>query len=131
MPATCPWRRGDAAATALGHAERRGQLRAWCCWPRADPEARAGFLEGLDPATATRLRRRLADVRRRGVAIFDRPRPAPVSSVAAPVWDRTGRTIAAVSVVVPAGDARPQAYEQVVRATGLAISREMGQRRSR
>ncbi|GAA2892643.1 helix-turn-helix domain-containing protein [Pseudonocardia halophobica] len=96
----------------------------------AEPEVRAGYLGSLEPAAAERLRRRLADVPRLGVAIFDRRRPAPVSSVAAPVRDRTGRTIAAVSVVVPAGSARPQAYEQVVRATGLAISREMGHRRS-
>lgn len=81
----------------------------------------------LPAPEAKRLRRRVADTRRHGVAVFARPHPAPVSSVAAPVRDATGVVVAAVSVVVPAG--RPRAYEQVVRATALAISRGMGAQR--
>lgn len=94
----------------------------------ADPELRDRVLAGLEPPAAAGVRRRLADVRRFGVALFERRRPAPVSSVAAPVRDHAGRTVAAVSIVVPAGVARPQAYEQVVRAAALAISRGMGNR---
>lgn len=74
------------------------------------------------------LRRRLDDVRRTQVAVFERSSPAPVSSVAAPVRDGLGQTLAAVSVVVPAGSARPQAYVPVVRATALAVARGLGHR---
>ena len=70
----------------------------------------------------------LPDVRRLQVAVFERSSPAPVSSVAAPVRDGLGQTLAAVSVVVPAGSARPQAYAQVVQATALAVSRGLGHR---
>ncbi|OXM63582.1 IclR family transcriptional regulator [Amycolatopsis thermalba] len=95
----------------------------------APPELLEERFAELSPAEGAKLRRRLADTRRLGVAIFDRRKPAPVSSVAAPIHDHTGTLVAAVSVVVPAGAARPQAYEQVVRATALAISRGMGLRR--
>jgi DNA-binding IclR family transcriptional regulator len=93
----------------------------------ADAEVRdAQFALLGSPTEVVTLRRRLAQVRRLGVAVFDRRRPAPVSSVAAPVRDHAGRVVAAVSVVVPAGSARPQAYEQVVRTAALSISRGMG-----
>jgi DNA-binding IclR family transcriptional regulator len=95
----------------------------------AGPEVREEQFGQLgSPAAVAQLRRRLAQVSRLGVAVFERKRPAPVSSIAAPVRDHTGRSVAAVSVVVPAGAARPQAYEQVVRATALAISRGVGSR---
>ena len=78
----------------------------------------------LGPATVTApLRRRLAEVRRAGVVVFDRRDPAPVASVAAPVPNGSGTTVAAVSVVVPAGTSSPRAYEHVVSAAALAISR--------
>jgi DNA-binding IclR family transcriptional regulator len=86
------------------------------------------YLAGLDARAAERLRRRLEDVRRRQVAVHHRPRPAPVTSVAAAVRDGMSQTLAAVSVVIPAGTARPQAYVQVVRSTALAISRAVGHR---
>ncbi len=96
----------------------------------ADPAFRDEQFALLEsPAAVAELRRRLADVQRLGVAVFDRKRPAPVSSVAAPVRDHAERIVAAVSIVVPAGSAKPQAYEQVVRAAALAISRGMGSRR--
>ena len=94
----------------------------------APEPVRARVLGGLDPAAAAQLRRRLPEVRRTQVAVFDRSSPAPVSSVAAPVRDSLGHTLAAVSVVVPAGSARPQAYAQVVRSTALAVSRGLGHR---
>ena len=96
----------------------------------ADPAARDAELARLGPPADAQLRRRLAQAQRLGVAVFDRARPAPVSSIAAPVRDHEHRVVAAVSVVVPAGVARPRSYEQVVRATALAISRGMGSRRS-
>lgn len=93
----------------------------------AEPDVRDGQCALLGSrAGALALRRRLADVRRLGVAVFDRQDPAPVSSVAAPVRDHADRVVAAVSIVVPAG--APRVYEHVVRATALAISRGMGAR---
>jgi DNA-binding IclR family transcriptional regulator len=86
----------------------------------------ARVLAGLDARAAERIRHRLDDVRREQVAVFERSSPAPVSSVAAPVRDGLGQTLAAVSVVVPAGVARPRAYTQVVRATALAVARGLG-----
>ncbi|KAA9149569.1 IclR family transcriptional regulator [Amycolatopsis acidicola] len=90
----------------------------------AEPEVREQVFARLGDTTA--LRRQLAEVRRTGIAVFARQRPAAVSSVAVPVRDRSGRVVAAVSVVVPARAGAPQAYEQVVRATALAISRGVG-----
>jgi DNA-binding IclR family transcriptional regulator len=93
----------------------------------AEPDVRDGQCALLGSrAGALALHRRLADVRRRGVAVFERQDPAPVSSVAAPVRDHADRVVAAVSIVVPAG--APRVYEHVVRATALAISRGMGAR---
>ncbi|AXB42728.1 IclR family transcriptional regulator [Amycolatopsis albispora] len=97
----------------------------------ADAAVRAQALSELDSPAAATLRRRLADVRRTGVAVFARRRPAAVSSVAVAVRDGAGRVVAAVSVVVPVDAARPQAYEQVVRATALAVSRALGARPAR
>jgi DNA-binding IclR family transcriptional regulator len=96
----------------------------------AGPDVRDAVLARLEPAAADTLRRRLAEVRRLGVAVFDRGHPAPVSSVAAAVRGATGEVVAAVSIVVPIGVASPQAYEQVVRATAAAISRGMGSGRA-
>ncbi|RZT84981.1 IclR family transcriptional regulator [Pseudonocardia sediminis] len=92
----------------------------------AEADVRDEQLDRLGPPAADTLRLRLAQVHRLGVAVFDRDRPVPVSSVAAPVHDHTGAVTAAVSVVVPAREANPQAYEQVVRAAARAISRGMG-----
>jgi DNA-binding IclR family transcriptional regulator len=90
----------------------------------ADEDERAEVLATLGPPSGTApLRRRLAEVRRAGVVVFDRRDPAPVASVAAPVRDGSGATVAAVSVVVPAGTSSPRAYEHVVSATARAISR--------
>jgi DNA-binding IclR family transcriptional regulator len=94
----------------------------------ASGPVQARVLGGLAAPAAEHLRRRLPDVRRLQVAVFDRSSPAPVSSVAAPVRDGLGQTLAAVSVVVPAGSARPQAYTQVVRSTALAVARGLGHR---
>jgi DNA-binding IclR family transcriptional regulator len=90
----------------------------------ADEDERAEVLATLGPPSGTApLQRRLAEVRRAGVVVFDRRDPAPVASVAAPVRDGSGATVAAVSVVVPAGTSSPRAYEHVVSATARAISR--------
>ena len=92
----------------------------------ADPEVQDARLAVLDAGAARTLRRQLDDVRRRGVVVFTRHRPAAVSSVAAAVRDHTERVIAAVSIIVPAAAPRPRSHEPVVRATARGISRAMG-----
>lgn len=96
----------------------------------ADPGLREQVLDSVGPVRAEALRRRMADAARRGFAVHERRLPAPVSSVAAPVRDAAGGVAAAVSIIVPVGMARPHAYEQVVRAAAMAISRGMGSRRA-
>jgi DNA-binding IclR family transcriptional regulator len=51
----------------------------------AGPDVRDVELARLGPSAAAELRRRLAQVQRLGIAVFDRARPAPVSSIAAPI----------------------------------------------
>ena len=49
----------------------------------------------------TELRAALAEIRRRGVAVEERESNPDVSCVAAPVRDRSGRVVAALSISVP------------------------------
>lgn len=93
----------------------------------ADAPVQEHELAGLaTPGDVAALRGRLADIRRGGVARFGRRYPAAVSSVAVAVRDHTAEVVAAVSIIVPRSDPRPQTYEQVVQATARAISRAMG-----
>jgi DNA-binding IclR family transcriptional regulator len=85
----------------------------------------AGSSADPAPAPAT-LRRSLAEVRRTGVAVIDRRRPAPVVSVAAPVRGEGDEVLAALSIVVPAGEADPRVLEPAVRAAARAVSRGLG-----
>jgi DNA-binding IclR family transcriptional regulator len=71
-----------------------------------------------------RLRRILADVRQVGYAISERQVQTISSSVAAPVRDRSGAVVAAISVVVKAGDNTPQ-WVPVVMASARGISRAL------
>jgi DNA-binding IclR family transcriptional regulator len=76
-----------------------------------------------DPAA---LRRTLAEVRRTGVAVINRRKPAPVVSVAAPVRGDRDDVLAALSIVVPAGGTDPRTLEPAVRAAARAVSRGLG-----
>jgi len=71
-----------------------------------------------------RLRRILAEVRLVGYAISERQIQNISSSVAAPVRDRTGAVVAAISVVVKTGDNTLQ-YVPAVMAAALGISRAL------
>ena len=71
-----------------------------------------------------RLRRILAGVRRDGFAVSDRQIETISASVAAPVRDRTGRVVAAVSLVFPARE-NARRHVPAVRATALGISRRL------
>jgi DNA-binding IclR family transcriptional regulator len=70
-----------------------------------------------------RLRRMLAEVRRRGYVISERQIEIISSSIAAPVRDRTGAVVAAISVVVKAGATEPMHYVPAVMAAARGISR--------
>jgi DNA-binding IclR family transcriptional regulator len=72
-----------------------------------------------------RLRRVLADVRRDGYVISDRQIESISVSVAAPVRDRAGRVVAAVSVVVAAGRVPPRAFVAPVLSAAEAISKRL------
>ncbi|MCV2487765.1 IclR family transcriptional regulator [Geodermatophilus sp. YIM 151500] len=78
------------------------------------------------PPQPAALRRALAEIRRTGVGVIDRRRPAPVVSVAAPVRGPREEVVAALSIVVPAGRASAAALEPAVRAAARAVSRGLG-----
>jgi DNA-binding IclR family transcriptional regulator len=84
------------------------------------------------PQTVTspdELRIRLADIRGRGVAVMSEEMTAGSSSLAAPIRDRTGKVVAAVSIVTRTAPAKPD-EEQAVRLAAHGISRALGYRRS-
>lgn len=70
-----------------------------------------------------RLRRMLAEVRQRGYAISERQIETISTSIAAPVRDRSGAVVAAISVVVKAVDTEPGQYVAAVLASARGISR--------
>jgi DNA-binding IclR family transcriptional regulator len=74
------------------------------------------------------LRRMLAGVRRDGMATIRRRVPEPLVSVAAPIFGADDRVAAALSVLVPHGDAEPRQLGPAVRTAARAISRELGAR---
>jgi len=75
-----------------------------------------------DPA---QLRRMLADVRVNGFSISDRQVTMDSLSVGAPIRDRNGAVIAAVSLVVRHGSTTAHALERLVRTSAQAISRAL------
>ncbi|MGP3970788.1 IclR family transcriptional regulator [Streptomyces sp. 6N223] len=81
----------------------------------------AGELRAMTPNSITsleELRRHLADVRERGVASEQRESNPDVSCVAAPVRDRSGRVVAALSISVPMVRWSAEQQEEL---TGLAV----------
>lgn len=89
-------------------------------------EVVAGGLPSYTPATISdpvALRRALADVRRDGYAVSRGAVTEDALSVAAPVTDAHDEVVAAVSLVVPSEEARPQALAPLVRAAARGISR--------
>jgi DNA-binding IclR family transcriptional regulator len=73
------------------------------------------------------LRRIIADVRQRRIAISDGQITLDALSVAAPIFDADGGVRAALSVVVPSEHA-PREYIPAVRAAARGISRGLGWR---
>ncbi|HEX5117519.1 MAG TPA: IclR family transcriptional regulator [Pseudonocardiaceae bacterium] len=73
----------------------------------------------------------LANVRTRGYAVSDGQVTLDALSVAAPIVDRTGEVVAAVSLVVHADHADPATLAPVVQAAARGISRAIGGPRKR
>jgi DNA-binding IclR family transcriptional regulator len=69
------------------------------------------------------LRTRLAAIRREGVAIASRRHPEPMTSVAAPITDRRGIAVAAISVVTRSEQVEPAVVRPAVVAIARAVSR--------
>ncbi|MFV2198707.1 IclR family transcriptional regulator [Nocardiopsis sp. LOL_012] len=88
-----------------------------------------GPLRSHTPMTVTdpaRLRALLAEVRRQGYAVSAGQVTTDALSVAAPVTGARGEVVAAVSLVVRMGEARPAALAPVVQAAARGISRALG-----
>jgi DNA-binding IclR family transcriptional regulator len=123
-------RRAHAHATGLGKA-----LLA-----HASEDELAAFLAHNDlrkftPTTlsdAGALRDELAAVRRRGFALDRGESHADTRCVAAPVFDYTGRAIAAISVAGMANEVEPRSSDlaQIVMELAGAISQQFGYRSS-
>ncbi|MFJ8962392.1 IclR family transcriptional regulator [Lentzea sp. NPDC102401] len=75
-----------------------------------------------DPA---QVRRMLADVRSNGFSISDRQVTMDALSVGAPIRDRQGEVVAAVSLVVRHGSTTSHALAPLVRTSAQAISRAL------
>lgn len=102
----------------LAHAPRdvqeqvlRAPLRAWTEHTVTDP---------------ARLRRILADVRKRGYAVSDRQVTADAVSVAVPVSGGGGEVVAALSLVVRHGDKNPESLAPALVTAAGGISRALG-----
>ena len=90
--------RAPIYATASGKA-----MLAYAAPGLVDRVVRAG-MKRLTPRTVTRagqLRRRLAEIRRTGMAINQGERRADIAALAAPVFDARGECVAAISISGP------------------------------
>ncbi|MCU1479168.1 MAG: hypothetical protein JWQ64_3861 [Subtercola sp.] len=86
-------------------------------------------LTGFLPNTVTsaeQLRRRLAEIRATGIAQMSEEMTPGSSSTAAPIRDRTGAVVGAVSVVIRTTEAAARQNEAVVRLAARGISRALG-----
>ncbi|NTW40933.1 MAG: IclR family transcriptional regulator [Cellulomonadaceae bacterium] len=76
--------------------------------------------------SAHAVRAQLAEIRKSGLAIVDRP-TSPLTSVAAPIQNRRGTVVAALSVVVPTEAADPARLEPALRTTARSITRVLSE----
>ncbi|MDX8148811.1 IclR family transcriptional regulator [Lentzea sp. BCCO 10_0061] len=88
----------------------------------SEPIARYTAKTVTDPA---QVRRMLADVRSNGFSISDRQVTMDALSVGAPIRDRQGEVVAAVSLVVRHGSTTSHALAPLVRTSAQAISRAL------
>ncbi|WP_181802844.1 IclR family transcriptional regulator [Streptomyces shenzhenensis] len=75
------------------------------------------------------LRNELTKTRHRGFSLADEELSMGAVSCAAPILGPDQDVVAAVSVVMPAGEVPPQKWSQAVMAAGFGISRAFAQRR--
>ncbi|TFD54455.1 IclR family transcriptional regulator [Cryobacterium frigoriphilum] len=90
-------------------------------------------LQRFLPGTITapeELRRRLATIRMLGLAVMTEEMTAGSSSLAAPIRDRTGQVVAAVSVVTRTTVGTEHEQQHAVQAAAQGISRALGYRRA-
>lgn len=95
----------------------------------AQPQDRDRFLQALPGEEGDRLARQVATTRRRGWADSVGEREAGVASVSAPVLDRQGSLVAAVSVSGPAnrfGTAGGKRYAPAVTAAAAELADALG-----
>jgi IclR family acetate operon transcriptional repressor len=91
-----------------------------------------GRLPQFTPRTITdrpTLLRELEEARTRGYALDDEERHPGIRSLGAPIWDRQGKVVAAISLVAPTvrfPDARLAEVTAVVLKTAAEISAECG-----
>jgi len=93
----------------------------------------ATSLQRFLPRTITEpdaVRRRLAEIRLVGVARMSEEMTAGSSSIAAPIRDRTGQVVAAVSIVTRTTEVIDVEQEQAVRVAAQGVSRALGYRRA-
>ena len=93
----------------------------------------AAPLERFQPRTVTspdELRKRLAGIRAQDIAFMSEEMTAGSSSIAAPIRDRTGQVVAAVSIVTHVADRVDPDREQAVRIAAQGVSRALGYRRA-
>ncbi|TFB71935.1 IclR family transcriptional regulator [Cryobacterium glaciale] len=76
------------------------------------------------------LRKRLAGIRAEGMAYMSEEMTVGSSSLAAPIRDRTGQAVAAVSIVTSTAEKPSPENEQAVRQAARGISRALGYRRA-
>ncbi|HEY5223051.1 MAG TPA: IclR family transcriptional regulator [Microbacteriaceae bacterium] len=81
-------------------------------------------------STPEQLRHRIAAVRAEGIAFMGEEMTAGSSSIAAPIRDRTGLVVAAVSIVTHTTPNPDAAHERAVRAAAQGVSRALGYRRA-
>ncbi|MBT2440521.1 IclR family transcriptional regulator [Streptomyces sp. ISL-36] len=102
--------------------------------PEAELDARieGRELTGMTPQSITTpdtLRAALAETRARGVAVEHRESNPEVSCVAAPVRDRSGRVVAALSISVPVirwSEEREQELVELAAGGAAGLSRRLG-----
>lgn len=93
----------------------------------------ATSLERFLPRTVTEpeaIRKRLAEIRLTGVARMSEEMTMGSSSIAAPIRDRTGRVVAAVSIVTRTTQSVDTERELAVRVAATGVSRALGYRRA-
>ncbi|TFB93861.1 IclR family transcriptional regulator [Cryobacterium luteum] len=93
----------------------------------------ATSLQRFLPRTVTEpeaVRKRLAEIRLLGLARMSEEMTAGSSSIAAPIRDRTGQVVAAVSIVTRTTDTIDAEQERAVRVAAQGVSRALGYRRA-